>query len=154
MTRTPAGDQFTRIVLEVFRLHGALVATGDQLVEDLGLSTARWQVLGMVVDQPLTVSGIARRMGLTRQSVQRTADRLVEDGYLCTRQNPDHRSAKLYGLTSMGVKVMAKVTRRQAAWANRLAEGMEPKAFAATEGVLQKLFDRLDAELGSQEMQS
>ena len=38
----------TGLVIEVFRLNGDLLAAGDALVGDLGLTSARWQVLGAI----------------------------------------------------------------------------------------------------------
>lgn len=147
MNSTSRGDQFTSLVLSTFRLHGALAATGDRLVQDLGLSTARWQVLGMIVDEPRPVSGVARRMGLTRQSVQRTADRLVEEGFASTTPNPDHRSAKLYLLTPKGKKIMKEVQSRQAEWADRISEGLAISGFTTTRKLLLTLIDRLESDL-------
>src|SRR5215210_6586367 len=61
----------TELILETFRLNGRLLAAGDALVRDLGLTSARWQVLGAVAMSPvpLPVSHIARNMGLSRQGV-------------------------------------------------------------------------------------
>jgi DNA-binding MarR family transcriptional regulator len=153
MDATESGRFFTTVVLTVFRLNGALVAAGDDLVGDLGLSTARWQVLGMVVGGPLTVSGIARRIGLTRQSVQRTANRLVRDGLAQTLANPDHQLAKLYQLTAHGERVMAEVGRRQRAWADRIAGGLSPRQLEASAGLLLELCARLENPLTTQETQ-
>ena len=36
----------TDLILETFRLNGQLLAAGDALVSDVGLTSARWQVLG------------------------------------------------------------------------------------------------------------
>ncbi|WP_420239604.1 MarR family winged helix-turn-helix transcriptional regulator [Telmatobacter bradus] len=146
MKRTAGGDQFTQIVLSTFRLHGTVVAAGDRMVEDLGLSTARWQVLGMIVDQLLTVSAIARRMGLTRQSVQRIADRLVAEGFASAIANPDHQSAKLYILSAMGKQVMAQVEKRQAAWANRISDGLALSDLSIAGDLLQTLINRLESD--------
>src|SRR4051812_47214634 len=79
--------------LAVFRSHGALLAGGDQLVEPLGLTSARWQVLGAlaIAREPLTVPGIAAAMGLTRQGVQKQIDHLEADGHVLLRPNPGHR---------------------------------------------------------------
>jgi MarR family len=65
----------TILVLEVFRLNGWLLAAGNHLTRPVHQSSARWQVVGAIDHAPMTVSQIARAMGLTRQSVQRTADR-------------------------------------------------------------------------------
>jgi DNA-binding MarR family transcriptional regulator len=152
MVASPPGPLFTKLVLTVFRLNGALVATGDELVGDLGLSTTRWQVLGMVVDGPLTVSGIARRMGLTRQSVQRTANCLVQDGFAEAVANPDHQTAKLYRLTPLGKRVMAEVGLRQKAWAARLATGLGAQRLEDAESILQRLCTRLERALTTPEV--
>jgi len=151
MATSAPGPLFTKLVPTVFRLNGALVATGDELVGDLGLSTARWQVLGMIVGGPLTVSGIARRMGLSRQSVQRIANCLVADGFAEAAANPDHQTAKLYSLTPMGERVMAEVGRRQRAWAARLAKGIAATSLEDAERLLQVLCARLENELSTEE---
>src|SRR3712207_6561230 len=70
-SRTPAGDAFSELVVRVFRVNGLLVAAGDDLAGREGQSTARWQVLAMVEDEPRSVAHIARFLGLARQSVQR-----------------------------------------------------------------------------------
>lgn len=146
--RTREGEAFTQLVLAVFRANGSLIAAGDALVGGLGLSSARWQVLGMIVDQPLTVAAIARRVGLARQSVQRTADRVVKDGFAVFRPNPDHATAHLLELTAHGRTVMATVGRLQETWANTLADGLGREALEASTALLLDLCDRLNHEPG------
>ena len=72
----------TDLIIGVFRLNGALLVSGDALVEDLGLTSARWQVLGAIAlsPVPLPVAHLARNMGLTRQAVQRSVDEMRHDG--------------------------------------------------------------------------
>src|ERR687897_1744563 len=102
--RTPAGEAATEVILSTFRANGLLVASGDLLSADEGLTSARWQVLGAIAlaERPLTVPQIARRMGLTRQSVHASVNRLVRDGLLQLRPNADHRRSQLVGLTEEG----------------------------------------------------
>src|SRR5580704_15137471 len=97
-------DAITELVLETFRLNGRLLAAGDALVADLGLTSARWQVLGAVAlsPVPLSVAQIARNMGLTRQAVQRLTDEIEGDGLLRFAPNPHHQRAKLVLLTAKG----------------------------------------------------
>src|SRR5690606_23251823 len=78
------------------------LAVAEELARPAGLTAARWQVLGAVLTEPLTVSGIARAMGITRQSVQRIADLLVDQGLAEYRTNPAHRRAKLLAPTAAG----------------------------------------------------
>ena len=92
----------TDLVLETFRLNGRLLASGDALVADLGLTSARWQVIGAMAlsPMPLSVAQIARNMGLTRQAVQRLANEMEADGLMRFAPNPHHQRAKLVVLTA------------------------------------------------------
>lgn len=47
---------------------------------------------------------IARRLGQTRQSVQRVVDDLVETEWLMTRTNPAHRRSPLVAITDIGTR--------------------------------------------------
>ena len=77
--RTPEGDALTDLVLPVFELNGEFLAAAAMITAPHELTPARWQVLGAVLDAPLPVPEIARRigLGLTRQSVQRVANDVV-----------------------------------------------------------------------------
>ena len=118
----PQINSLGRLIVELFRLNGLLLAKGDELTRDLGLSSARWQVLGALelAGQPLTVSQIARNMGLTRQAVQRVADELHDDGYLTFSENPNHARAKHASPTPAGNKAFQKAMQRQSTWVNAL----------------------------------
>ena len=112
--RTPAAEAITELILATFRLNGRLLAAGDQLTRDLELSSARWQVMYAVLDGPLPAAQIARNMGLTRQSVQRTVDLLAAEGLVSFAENPYHQRAKLVRLTERGHELLQEVQRRQA----------------------------------------
>lgn len=116
----------TDLILEVFRLNGELIAAGDALVADLGLTSARWQVLGAIAIQqtPAPVVRLAESMGLARQSVQRVADDLAAEGLVEYADNPSHRRAKLVLLTRAGETLYATISRRQTPWAQKLAAGI------------------------------
>ena len=108
----------TALILETFRLNGRLLAAGDALVGGLGLTSARWQVLGAiaVAPVPLSVAQIARAMGLTRQAVQRLANDMERDGLLRFAVNPHHQRAKLVVMTSRGQAAYGAAMKRQAPW--------------------------------------
>jgi DNA-binding MarR family transcriptional regulator len=124
MRRTPAAEALTDLILEVFRVNGDLLAEGNRLTRPFGQSSARWQILGALRNQPHTVAGIARDMGLARQSVQRTADLLATEGLVEYTDNPAHRRSKLVRLTPLGLEILALISGRQIAWTNELAEAM------------------------------
>ena len=117
----PRAAAITRLTLTVFRLNGALLHWGDKLVEPLGLTSARWQMLGAIVlaGTPLTAPQVGAAMGVTRQGAQKQLNLLVEQGLVEARPNAAHRRSPLYSLTSQG---MALYERADALWAARAAE--------------------------------
>ncbi|MEU0653353.1 MarR family winged helix-turn-helix transcriptional regulator [Streptomyces albogriseolus] len=115
-------DLLSRAALGAFRLNGQFLAVAEELARPAGLTAARWQVLGAVLREPLPVSGIARAMGITRQSVQRVADLLVEQGLAEYRPNPAHRRAKLLAPTEEGRAAVRRIDPGHAAFAARLAK--------------------------------
>ena len=143
-----AGRLFTDIVLEVFRLGGLLSSEGDRLTADLGLTSARWKVLGAIAleGRPLTVAQIARRMGLTRQSVQRLVNELGRDGFVELQINPDHRRAPLVVRSASGEAAYAEVMARYEAWAARLAQGLDRDALSEGRATLTAMIRRLEEE--------
>ncbi|MFF5310388.1 MarR family winged helix-turn-helix transcriptional regulator [Streptomyces massasporeus] len=137
-------DLFSRSALGVFRLNGQFLAVAEELARPAGLTAAWWQVLGAVLGQPLPVSGIARAMGITRQSVQRIADLLVERGLAEYRPNPAHRRAKLLAPTDEGRAAIARIDPGHAAFADRLAEAFGEAELAEAVRLLERLSTVLD----------
>jgi DNA-binding MarR family transcriptional regulator len=143
--RTHAANLLTEVILTVFRTNGRLLASGDALVGPLGLTSARWQVLGAVAlaEVPLTAPQIGAAMGITRQGAQKQIDLLVDEGLLEPQANPSHKRSPLYALTQRGQALYMQVDRAQARWANRLAEGISAQNLATTKRVLEQLLARL-----------
>jgi DNA-binding MarR family transcriptional regulator len=132
----------------VFRLNGRLLDIADRITEGTRLSAARWQVLGAVLPGPLTVASVARSMGLTRQSVQRLADVLADEGLCEYRENPAHRRAKLLAPTARGWEAIEKIHPIQVAWADRVGAIVGPRALRAVNATLDTLLSTLDSPAG------
>ncbi|MDN0198226.1 MarR family transcriptional regulator [Streptomyces sp. S.PNR 29] len=137
-------DLLSRGALGVFRLNGQFLAVAEELARPAGLTAAWWQVLGAVLAEPLPVSGIARAMGITRQSVQRIADLLVERGLAEYRPNPAHRRAKLLAPTDEGRAAIARINPGHAGFADRLAEAFGEAELAEAVQALERLSKVLD----------
>ena len=148
--RTAEGDAATAVVLEIFRVNGLVLADGNRLAVAEGLTAARWQVLGAVAlaGRPLTVPQIARRMGLTRQAVQESVNRLLAEALVEARGNLDHRRSPLIGLTELGSQKYTAIDQRQSRWINQLAAGLQITDLAAAARVLRDLGDRLESNQG------
>ncbi|MGW7286032.1 MarR family winged helix-turn-helix transcriptional regulator [Streptomyces sp. NPDC054847] len=142
-------ELLTRTALGVFRLNGQFITVSDRIAREAGLTAARWQVLGAVVRGPQSVAGIARTMGITRQSVQRIADVLAGQGLAEYRPNPAHRRAKLLHATEEGRAAIKQIDPGHARLANRLLDALGPEEFAETVRVLEQLsraMDTIDAQ--------
>jgi DNA-binding MarR family transcriptional regulator len=110
----------------------------------------RWQILGAIAleGRPLTVAQIARRMGISRQAVQRVADRLRDAGLTEYQENRDHKRAHLVMLTERGTFAYAEADSRQTAWVNALGKGLDAKAIDEAIGLLRTIHDRCRRKKG------
>ena len=144
--RTPAGAAVSELIVAIFRLNGRLLVSGDRLVANLGLTSARWQVLGAIAYSPTPepVARLARNMGLNRQGVQRIVGELTAEGFVELKDNPHHRSAKLVVMTAKGLKAFDAAMRLQTPWVNMLGEGFDPKSIEKAGRVLEELRQRLE----------
>jgi DNA-binding MarR family transcriptional regulator len=151
--QTPGGEALTDVVLELFRLSNRMLTAGDRLVASLGLTSARWQVLGTIVDaeraQP--VSWLARDMGGNRQNVQRIVNDLVTEGLVAFQPNPHHRRAQLVVLTDKGKTAFGAAMKVQTPWINQLSEGLRLADIRATHEVISTLRRRLETSAEGEE---
>ncbi|WP_312877878.1 MarR family winged helix-turn-helix transcriptional regulator [Lentzea indica] len=139
MSRTESGDVLTDVVMRTFRLYGAFLEASEVMTKPVGLTAAWWQVLGAVLREPLSVSGIAREMGLARQSVQRIADLLVDKGLAEYLPNPAHQRAKLVRPTDEGYAAIARLREAQHEWANRVSAQVSLEDLRTTLDTMTKL---------------
>jgi DNA-binding MarR family transcriptional regulator len=129
----------------VFRLNGQLLTIGDALARPAGLTAAWWQVLAAVLDEPRSVADVARNVGVTRQSVQRIADLLVERSLAEYRPNPAHRRAKLLWPTRQGRDAVRRIAPAHTQLAAQLVENVGRDELAQLLDGLERLTDALDA---------
>ncbi len=122
-----AQERLSAIALTAFGLNGLFLAAAEELAAPVGLTATRWQVLGAVLKEPLTQSEIARRMGITRQSIRRTSLQLVDEGILHFIANPSNRKAMLLQPTKKGYAAVNKINPSHAAFAKQLEERLGKK---------------------------
>ncbi|MFC9790894.1 MarR family winged helix-turn-helix transcriptional regulator [Rhodococcus sp. NPDC127528] len=142
-------DLLSGAALTAFKLNGQFLDVAAQLARPAGITAAWWQVLGAVLHTPLPVAGIAREMGITRQSVQRIADLLVERGLAEYRENPAHRRAKLVAPTELGLATIAEINPGHAAFARRLADAMGREELSRALAAMTALSETLAALAGT-----
>jgi DNA-binding MarR family transcriptional regulator len=146
LPHTEEGSLLTEVIMTTFRLNGRLLDVAQVLAAEGGITAAWWQVLGGILDQPRTVPEIGRRMGLTRQAVQRIADLLVDRGLGEYRPNPNHRRASLLACTEAGVWAIRRIALAQHPWANRIGTEVGAAALGDALTTMQRLLAALEAD--------
>jgi DNA-binding MarR family transcriptional regulator len=119
MVHSPKRKLFLDLVLAIFRLSGLLHAAGDKMAEGVGLTSARWKVIGVIAlaSGGVTVPAIGRALGQSRQAVQRITNVMKEDGLLSYQHNPRHQRSPLVILTEQGQQVYNALRSVQDPWA-------------------------------------
>lgn len=144
---TPVGNALSNVILDLFRVSNSLLTHGDRLVAPLGLTSARWQVLGTIIkaERPQPVAWLARGMGANRQNVQRIVNDLAKEELVEFAENPHHRRAVLVVLTAKGRAVFDAAMALEAPWMNDLAEELEIEDIVKVQYVLKLLSLRLES---------
>ena len=143
--RSAAGEAFNDLLGAVLQLHGSFTTAGETLTRPTGQTLARWLVLDQCRDAPSTVSDVARRLRLARQSVQRVADLLVDDGLCLYRDNPRHQRAKLLELTGTGRAALFTIDLAQRRWCDILGERIGAATLRRTTSVLRAVIEGVDS---------
>ena len=144
--RKPAGEALTDLMLDLFRATGLILTAGDRLVAPLGLTSARWQILGAIAtaERPQPGAWLARDLGANRQNVQRIVNDLSADELVALEMNPHHRRAQLVVLTDKGKRAFDAAMNLQAPWVNDLAHGLSVRDIATVRRVVAALRKRLE----------
>lgn len=143
---TPAATALTDLILDLFRLNSRVLASGDRLVAPLGLTSARWQILGAITSagRPQPVAWLARDMEANRQNVQRIVNDLEKEGLIAFEANPHHRRAQLVVLTDKGKQTFDAAMRLQAPWANELSDGLQVEDIETMRKVMTAMRSKLE----------
>jgi DNA-binding MarR family transcriptional regulator len=151
--RTPDGEALTNVMLDLFRLSSLLLTAGDRLVARLGLTSARWQILGAVAhaERPQPVAWLARDLGVNRQNVQRIVNDLHKEGLVAFEVNPHHRRAQLVMLTEKGRRAFEAAMELQAPWVNDLSDGLAVKDIETVHRVVTALRKKLEGDVELEE---
>ena len=134
----------TQLVNLVFRLADALRREGDALTEQFGLSTSRWLIAGALTEGQWSSAAIARKRGLTRQSVRESVARLERDGLISRASDPDDARAPLVGLTPRGWEVLERIEPVRRRWAERTDRVLSDQQWRTTLESLNRLAAHLE----------
>ncbi|MEO5692410.1 MAG: MarR family winged helix-turn-helix transcriptional regulator [Usitatibacter sp.] len=146
--RTKAVDTVTEIILIMFRLNAGLLEQGDRLVAPLGLTSARWQVLGAIATagEPQTAPQIASAMGITRQGVQKQLNLAITEGQIESHRNPRHERSPLHSLSKKGRRAYEQAMALQVVWAQSMTQSLSLSRLQGALEVLSALENHLESK--------
>jgi DNA-binding MarR family transcriptional regulator len=140
-TRNKKAYEITWLIRRLFR---AMSQEADRYLHKHGLTAADRAVMEFLYpDAELTVPAIAERYDVSRQHVQVTVNRLIENGVLRTKANPRHKRSPLVCLNSHGHECFTEICRTEAAIVDRLFADISDKALETTHHSLEVLLKKL-----------
>lgn len=118
-------------VLAALEMGRAVVSVIDALsrvLDDHGLSPARWRLLiallGQAEDGEATIGELATHLGVREPTVTATVDRAERDGLVVRRRDPGDRRVVMVRITRRGREVAAGLVPLVAARASALVEDL------------------------------
>lgn len=142
--RSSALQAVPLLVADVFHLAGVFRRRGEEIARLAGRTQAEWQLLSALADGARTVPQIARRLGYTRQSVQRTADSLTSQSLLRPAPNPDHKKSPLLELTKLGRDALDRISEEAEAFHSQVVRRVGARELLDAERFLRSLCNILD----------
>ena len=119
--RNDTSECFTQFTRALFAAHNMVLKHGDLVTGKYQQTSARWRILGNIEPCPLTVSQIAKQTGYTRQSIQRLANELVDEG-LATYESAIDRRTKNVCITEKGRETLEKLAAYENEWVVRITQ--------------------------------
>jgi DNA-binding MarR family transcriptional regulator len=132
-------DEISRLMADVYEAAGAFRSTGQKIAAIEGQTLAQWHLLDALGDPSATVARAARRLGLSRQAVQKTANDLEAAGLLEFRENPDHKSSPLIVVTPRGDEVRERLAAHATTSHHARFADLTPEQLAVTSETLRRM---------------
>lgn len=105
-------DEMSSLIGDVYEAAGALQMSGAAIAAAERVTLSQWHLMDAIEDSSTTVARAARRIGQSRQAIQKVANEMVAAGLLEFRPNPDHKTSPLIFLTDDGLSVQKRLWAR------------------------------------------
>ncbi|MBU6442839.1 MAG: MarR family transcriptional regulator [Alphaproteobacteria bacterium] len=127
----------------LFSGFSAVFAEGDGLLRAAGLGRAHRRALYFIARNPgLSVAGLLSILRITKQSLARVLNDLIEGGYIERKQAPNDRRMRQLRLTAKGAALDAALWKAQRPLLVRAFRDAGPEAVAGFRRVLMGLAGR------------
>ena len=137
---------FEAFVAALRELMFVLRALSNQLLADLGCTAVERSVLHELGEnRRLTVPALAASRAVSRQTMQKTVDRLLDRDWVATHPNPRHQRSPLLGLTAAGRDLLDEIHDRERRLATRTSLPIRGAELRRTTGSLRVLHGYLMA---------
>jgi DNA-binding MarR family transcriptional regulator len=136
--RNDTSELFTQFTRALFAANNMVLKHGDLVTGEFQQTSARWRVLDNIEQSPLTVSQIARLTGYTRQSIQRLADTLVEEGLAAYEPASDQRTKNVC-ITEQGRDLLERLAEYENEWVARITQTLNVQELTDLTRALEKV---------------
>lgn len=110
----------------IIRINGAFLEVAEKVCsEDELITVPIWRVIAVIRINPMTVSEVAKYLGLKRQSVQSTVNQMKRRSLIRFRKNPNHKTSPLVILTKKGNDKVDDILRYQKKLTEVFIDGIE-----------------------------
>ncbi|MEO1128417.1 MAG: MarR family transcriptional regulator, partial [Planctomycetota bacterium] len=129
------------LVRELFVANNLAMRCGDRLVEDLGLTGSRWQLLGALeaYEEPPSLTELSQDALLSVQNVSRMVAAMEEDGLLERFRKPGGGRSVYVRETERGRQVRDEACERAERFTSAFLRGIDPQHVMQMQGVLDQL---------------
>ena len=136
--RNDTSERFTQFTRALFAANNMVFKHGDLTTGEYQQTSARWRVLDNIEPCPLTVSQIAKLTGYTRQSIQRLADALVEEGLAAYEPASDQRTKNVC-ITEQGRELLERLAEYENEWVARITQTLSIQELTDLTQALEKV---------------
>jgi DNA-binding MarR family transcriptional regulator len=146
--KTPESNALTDLIRTVLRMNTTVQKSGTRLMRGTGITNARWQILSELsaFEKRVTVSELARHMGLTRQAIQRITDDMASDGLVEFVENLGDARAMHLLVTEAGKATYDEALEREWQWTNAIAEDFDAEQIARAVTLLEAIMQRMQID--------
>jgi DNA-binding MarR family transcriptional regulator len=139
----PVGDSDYRMAQDLlFFAYRDFTNAADVILEELGLGRAHHRALHFIGRHPgITVSELLSILRITKQSLARVLNELVERGYVAQTPGQDDRRQRLLRLTAGGVALERRLFARQKACLSAALEQNGPESFDGFRDIMLGIMD-------------
>lgn len=133
---------------ELFVINNLMTRCGDRLVGDLGLTAARWKMLGAIdslEENPPTLSDLSSDALLSVQNVSRMVAAMEADGLVERFTRSGMGRAVFVRATDAGRRVLDEAFDRATRFTARFLAGFDDKEIGVLQGAFDRMIDNLEA---------